>query len=225
MANEVFFPDGFWGDYPGGLGDSPSAPAVSVSVSGTTATITFDGDDGVTNYLFYKAAGESAWTVVGNRAADGDISKSDLSAGVRYTFVGYSWNATGGNSGPSITLDVLIQVSTTSTLDGVLAAEADTFLAAFGEAVTYYPKGGGSRDIIAVVDRNPVAGIDGVPHGNTSKLVVKVKNDSDDGISSSEVETGGDKIKLSVRIGKTASQKRINSIHWHDYGMMYLGVA
>lgn len=225
MANEVMFPDGFFGDYPGGLGDSPSAPAISVSVSDRTATITFDGDAGVTNYLFCKAAGDSAWTVVGNRSGDGDISKSDLSAGVRYTFVGYSWNATGGNSGPSITLDVLIQVSTTSVLDGLLPDQADDVLDAFGEAVTYYPKGGSSRDIVAVVDRNPVAGINGVPHGNTSKFIVLVKNDGSDGISSSEVNNGGDHISFATRIGVTATQKRITAIQWHDVGMMYLEVA
>ncbi len=225
MADEVFYPDGFWGDYPGGIGATPSVPAITSSVSGTTATITFDGDAGVTNYLFYKAAGASAWTVAGNRAADGDITVAGLSAGVRYTFVGYSYNATGGNSAPSISLDVLIQVSTTSVLDGLLADQADVFLAEFGEAVTYYPKGGSSRDINAVVDRNPVAGINGVPHGNASQVIVKVKNDSDDGISSSEVNVGGDHIKFAVRIGKTATQKRITGIPWEDVGMMYLEVA
>lgn len=225
MGDEVFFPDGYFGDYPGGIGDTPSAPVITVSVAGTTATITFDGDAGVTNYLFYKAAGASSWTVGGNRAGDGDIAVAGLSAGVRYTFVGYSWNATGGNSGPSITLDVLIQVSTTSALDGLLTSQADSQLAEFGEAVTYYPKGGGSRNIVAIVDRNPVSGIAGSPHGNTPKFLVLVKNDSDAGVSSSEVNTGGDKISLSALIGKTAQQRRIAAIQWHDVGMMYLEVA
>ena len=226
MVNEVMFPDGFFGDYPGGLADAPSVPVITSSVSGTTATITFDGDAGVTNYLFYKAAGASAWTVAGNRAGDGDIAVAGLSAGVRYTFVGYSYNATGGNSAPSITLDVLIQVSTTSVLDGLLADEADTFLANFGEPVTYHPKGGSTRDIIAIIDRNPVASITGLPHGNTSRTLVIVKNDSDDGISSSEVNAGGgDKIALSVRIGQAKQQRGIRSVVWNDVGMMHLEVA
>jgi len=225
MANEVFFPDGFWGDYPGGLADAPSAPTVSASVSGTTATITFDGDTGATNYLFYKAAGASAWTVGGERSGDGDIAVAGLSAGVRYTFVGYSYNATGGNSGPSITLDVLIQVSTTSVIDGLLADQADVFLANFGEAVTYYPKGGSSRDIVAIVDRNPVSGLAGSPHGNTRRFLLIVKNAAADGISSSEVNTGGDKVELSGRIGETAIQSRIRAVPWHDHGMMHLEVA
>lgn len=225
MANEVFFPDGFFGDYPGGLADAPSVPVITSSVSGTTATITFDGDAGVTNYLFYKAAGASSWTVAGNRAADGDIAVAGLSTGVRYTFVGYSYNATGGNSAPSISLDVLIQVSTTSALDAVLADQADAELAAFGEPVTYYPKGGSSRDIIAIVDRLPPGGISGSPHGNTFKFLVVVKNDSDDGISSSEINLGGDKISLPKRIGLTAAQRKIDVVQWQDVGMMYLEVA
>ncbi len=225
MANEVFFPDGFFGDYPGGIGDTPSVPVITASVSGTTATITFDGDAGATNYLLYKASGATAWTSGGNRPGDGDIAVPDLSAGVRYTFVGYSFNATGGNSGPSLTIDVLIQVSTTSVLDGVLADQADIFLARFGESITYYPKGGSSRDIVGIVDRNPVSGVNGVPHGNTPKFVISVKNASTDGISSSEVNAGQDKIRFGNRIGRTAIQRRIQAVQWHDHGMMYLGVA
>ncbi len=224
MANEIFFPDGFFGEAPGGIGDTPSAPTITASVSGTTATITFVGDAGVTNYLFYKKAGASAWTSGGNRAGDGDIAVAGLSTGVRYTFIGYSWNATGGNSAPSPSVDVLIQVSTTSVMDGLLASQAGIFLAKFGEAITYYPAGGGSRSIVGIVDRNPVSGVNGVPHGNTPKFVISVKNASADGISSSEIDTT-DKIGFSGRIGRTAIQRRIQGIQWHDHGMLYLEVA
>ena len=209
---------------PGGAGAAPSAPTLSVSVSDTTATATINGDDGVTNWLYYKVSTATEWST-DSRSGDGNITVASLVAGVRYTFIAISRSAGGVYSVPSITQDVTIQVSTTSVLDGLLPGQADTELAAFGEPVTYYPKGGSSRDITAIVDRNPVAGINGVPHGNTAKLIVLVKNDSDDGISSSEVEIGGDKISLSVRIGKTATQKRITAIQSHDVGMMYLEVA
>ncbi len=209
---------------PGGAGDAPSAPTLSVSVSGATATATIDGDSGVTNWLYYKVSTATDWST-DSRSGDGNITVASLVAGVRYTFIAISQSAGGVYSLPSISVDVTVAVSTTSALDGVLADQADDTLAAFGEAVTYYPKGGSSRDIVAVVDRNPVAGINGVPHGNTAKLIVRVKNDSDDGISSSEIEIGGDKINLSVRIGKTATKKRITAIQWHDVGMMYLEVA
>ncbi len=208
----------------GAGGVAPSVPTLSVSVSGTTATATIDGDAGVTNWLYYKVSTATEWST-DSRSGDGNIAVSSLTAGVRYTFIAISQSAAGVYSLPSIPVNVTVGVSTTSVLDGILADEADTFLAAFGEAVTYYPKGGSSRDIIAVVDRNPVAGINGVPHGNTSKQLVRVKNDSDDGISSSEINVGGDHIKFAVRIGKTATQKRITGIQWEDVGMMYLEVA
>ena len=207
----------------GAGGDSPSMPTLSVSVSGTTATATIDGDSGVTNWLYYKAANDTEWTT-DSRAGDGTIVVAGLSTGVRYIFVAVSESAA-GFSDPSIPVDVLIQTTTTSVQAGLLAADADWFLTYFGEPVTYHPKGGGTRDIIAVVDRNPVASITGLPHGNTPRMLVVVKNDSDDGISSSEVNTGGDKVNLSVRIGDTAQQRRINSIVWNDIGMMHLEVA
>lgn len=221
MAGEVFFPDGFWGE---AAADAPTTPTLSVSVSGTTATATIDGDAGVTNFLVYKAAGETSWSAGGSRSGDGDIAVADLIAGVRYVFIAYSLSS-GTYSTPSVAYEVLIQVSTTGAQDALLANEASMFLAQFGESVTYYPKGGGSRDIVAVVDRNPVSGLNGMPHGNSPKFVISVKNSADDGISSSEINDGGDKIGFSVRIGEAATQRRVQSIQWHDVGMLYLAVA
>ena len=209
----------------GAGGVEPSVPTLSVSVSGTTATATIDGDAGVTNWLYYKVSTATEWST-DSRAGDGVITVSSLTTGVRYTFIAISQSAAGVYSLLSIPVDVTVGVSTTSVLDGLLADEADTFLAAFGEAVTYYPKGGGSRGITAIVDRNPVSGVNGVPHGNTSKFVISVKNAAADGISSSEVNIGGgDKIGFSNRIGRAAIQRRIQTVNWQDAGMMYLGVA
>ena len=209
----------------GAGGVAPSTPTLSVSVSGTTATATIDGDSGVTNWLYYKPANDTEWTT-DSRAGDGDIAVAGLVAGVRYTFVAISQSAAGVFSTPSIPVDVLIQTTTTSVQNGLLAGEADTFLANFGEPVTYHPKGGSTRDIIAIVDRDPVASITGLPHGNSPRMLVIVKNDADDGISSSEVNAGGnDKIALSVRIGQAAVQRGIRSVVWNDVGMMHLEVA
>ncbi len=224
MANEVHFPDGFFGDYPGGAGAAPGTPTLTLSVSGTTVTATIDGDAGVTNYLVYKVASDSAWTAGGDRVGDGDLVVAGLSTGVRYSFVAFSLNGT-IYSPPSLVQEVLIETSTISAQDAMLAVAADQLLSQFGEAVTYYPKGGGTRDIVGVVDRNPVGAITGSPHGNTPRMMVIVKNDASDGISSSEVNTGGDKINLDVRIGESEQQRRITSLVWHDYGMMHLEVA
>lgn len=207
----------------GAGGDSPSMPTLSVSVSGTTATATIDGDSGVTNWLYYAAENDAEWTT-DSRAGDGTIVVADLVVGVRYTFVAVSESAA-GFSDPSLPVDVLIQTTTTSVQNGLLSGEAETFLANFGEPVTYHPKGGSTRDIIAIIDRNPVASIRGLPHGNTERALIIVKNDADDGISSSEVNTGGDKIAYNVRIGQTEQQRGIRSIVWNDVGMMHLEVA
>ncbi len=207
----------------GAGGDSPSMPTLSVSVSDTTATATIDGDSGVTNWLYYKAANDTEWTT-DSRAGDGTIVVAGLSTGVRYTFVAVSESAA-GFSDPSIPVDVLIQPTTTSVQNGLLAGEADIFLANFGEPVTYHPKSGSTRDIIAIVDRLPPGGVEGIPRSNTFKFFILVKNDSDGGISSSEINIGGDKISLPKRIGQTAAQRKINVAQWQDYGMMYLEVA
>ncbi len=209
----------------GAGGAAPSTPTLSISVSGTTVTATINGDDGVTNWLYYAAENDADWTT-DSRVGDGDIVVAGLATGVRYTFIATSQSVAGVFSvEPSISVDVLIQTTTTSVQNGLLSGEADTFLANFGEPVTYHPKGGSTRGIIAIVDRNPVASITGLPHGNTPKMLIIVKNDADDGISSSEVNAGGDKIALSVRIGETAQQRRITSVVWNDIGMMHLEVA
>lgn len=208
----------------GAGGVAPSTPTLSVVVSGTTATATINGDDGVTNWLYYAADSDTEWSTK-SRAGDGTIEVADLVVGVRYTFVATSQITAGVFSEPSIPVDVLIQTTTTSVQNGLLSGEADTFLANFGEPVTYHPKGGSTRDIVAIVDRNPVASITGLPHGNTPRMLLIVKNSADDGISSSEVNTGGDKIALDVRIGQADQQRRITSVVWNDVGMMHLEVA
>lgn len=208
----------------GAGGVAPSTPTLSVTVSGTTATATIDGDAGVTNWLYYAADSDTEWTT-DSRAGDGTIVVADLVVGVRYTFIAISQSAAGVFSEPSIPVDVLIQPTTTSVQNGLLSDEADTFLASFGEPITYHPKGGSTRDIIAIVDRNPVASITGLSHGNTPRLLIIVKNAATDGISSSEVNTGGDEVALDVRIGESETRKRITSVVWHDYGMMHLEVA
>ena len=96
------------------------------------------------------------------------------------------------------------------------------FLAVFGETVTYWLASGGSRSITAVVDRERPADLDGAPHGSAPLLVIEVANDSTTGISSDEVDTGGDKIEVAVRIGESAQKRLIKKIISQDAGMMRL---
>lgn len=223
MAGEHHFFDGFFGEAVAGA-DTLTAPTLTIVVSGTTATATINGDAGVTNVLNWKIAGESAWTT-DSRSGDGDIVVSSLNTGVRYTFIAYSIDADEA-SPPSLSVDVLIEVSTTGVLNSILATQADNFIEQCGsETIAYQPKGGGSRSISAIIDRNPVSGVPGSPHGRSPKFLIFVKNSTSTGISSAEVNTGGDKISFEPRIGEAAQSRSIQAVQWHDTGMMYLEVA
>jgi hypothetical protein len=93
----------------------------------------------------------------------------------------------------------------------------------FAETVTYYPRGGGSRSINAVVSREQIAtfGPDG-GQINLPSFQVHVANSATTGISSSELNMGGDEIELPPRDGKTAVRKQIMQLLIQDHGMLVL---
>jgi hypothetical protein len=51
---------------------------------------------------------------------------------------------------------------------------------------------------------------------------VRVANNSTTGISSEELNTGGDQIKLAVRIGETPTKRSVQLLSEHDPGMLVL---
>ena len=107
----------------------------------------------------------------------------------------------------------------------ILTNTADNVLSTLGEeSVTYLPSGGDSRAITAIVNRSPPAGLDGAPHGHAPLATIVVKNDATDGISSSEINTAKDKLKLPVRIGQSPQARRLTKILSQDAGMMKLEV-
>ena len=110
----------------------------------------------------------------------------------------------------------------TSKFDQELIDSAAHLVDTCGESVTYYPKAGGSRAITAIVNRGQPGGLDGPPHGAAPRLIICVENDSTSGISSDEIDTGGDEVKVAVRIGETAQKRRITKIVTMDAGMMEL---
>lgn len=98
----------------------------------------------------------------------------------------------------------------------------------FAETVTYYPHVGfgqaeSSRSIKAVVIREQVqaSSADG---GDVVVPIfeVHVENDATTGISSSEINTGGDMIELSTRIGGATKKRAIVYLTNHDDGMLTL---
>ncbi len=93
----------------------------------------------------------------------------------------------------------------------------------FAETVTYYPRTGSSRSIKAVVSREQIATFS--PDGgqiNLPSFQVHVANSSTTGISSIELDMGGDAIELPPRDGKAAVRKQIMQLLIQDHGMLVL---
>lgn len=202
----------------------PATPTLSIVADAGIVTATIDGASGVTNYLKYKSGSQTSWQDGGSREGDGDLVVSGLADDVAYIFVAYSQNAGGVVSPPSIAAIVTFTETAANQTDQMLIDTANDFLTEFGEPIKYLPAGGGSRDITAIVDREPPAELEGMPGVHASRLVISTANDSTKGISSSEINIGKDKAELTVRINETAVEKLITKIISQDAGMMKLEV-
>jgi len=203
---------------------APSAPTLSCAAGTASVTATIDGDAGVTNYLVYKKPADTDWTAGGNRSGDGDITVSSLENDIPYVFVAYSKSAEGAYSVPSAPVQVTLSASVENDFDSELIDTAADFLTMFAESITYIPRGGDQRQITGIIDREGAAGLPGAPAGNAPLCMITVANDSSSGISSSEIDKGGDKIKYSLRKGETAQERKIVKIISQDAGMMTLEV-
>lgn len=72
----------------------------------------------------------------------------------------------------------------------------------FGETVTYYANGeGDGRPVQGIVTRNPQEIIAETGDITSQAIIVRVQNAKCDGISSEEINTGGDEIGLNLRAG------------------------
>lgn len=97
----------------------------------------------------------------------------------------------------------------------------------FAETVTYYPHRFHTaavrepRSIKAVVIRNQVS-VFNPDEQILTEFEVHVANDSTTGISSDELDTGGDQIELQPRVGETARKVSIQYLNEHDSGMLVL---
>lgn len=88
------------------------------------------------------------------------------------------------------------------------------------ERVTYIPRSGSRRQIKVVVSRPGDENLPGVENGGSPHFEILVKNDSVKGISSSEINTGGDKIEIAMRVAESPKSVRITSIINEDAGFM-----
>jgi hypothetical protein len=116
-----------------------------------------------------------------------------------------------------------------SLADRIVADAASVFLNSdhFAETVTYYPHRfhtaavRAPRSIKAVVTRNQVS-VFNPDEQVLTEFEVRVANDSTTGISSAELDTGGDQIELATRIGETPVKKSVQYLTEHDEGMLVL---
>lgn len=93
----------------------------------------------------------------------------------------------------------------------------------FAETVTYMPRSGALRSIVAVVMREEITLIaeDG-GQANAPVWRVHVHNSETTGISSTELNMGGDKISFSPRDGQQPIAKVIQRLLLQDHGMLVL---
>jgi len=113
------------------------------------------------------------------------------------------------------------------TLHDVIESDATTVFCNtddFAEIVTYWPRGSATgRTINAVVMREQIAAFDADGgQVNLPSFEVHVANDSTNGISSTELNTGGDEIAFPPRDGKTAVRKSVLQLITQDHGMLVL---
>ncbi len=114
-----------------------------------------------------------------------------------------------------------------SEFDDELIATGPEFLTVFGEAVKYLPHPpppppDNERDIVMIIQRGSPDDLDGAPHGHAPLLTGWCLNNNVTGIAMSEIDTGGDQVKVAVRTGKTAQDLRITRVLQEDAGMLKL---
>lgn len=116
-----------------------------------------------------------------------------------------------------------------SLAERIIADAGTVFLNSdhFAELVTYYPHrfhtdaARQPREIKAVVTRNQVS-VFTPDEQIMTEFEVRVANNVLTGITSAELDTGGDKISLAVRIGDTPERRSIQHLTEHDEGMLVL---
>ena len=91
----------------------------------------------------------------------------------------------------------------------------------FGEEVTYYPRGGGKpRKIMAKVYRSPMAIIEETGEVPSQEFMVMVKSSTCDGISSTEIDTGGDELEVALRVDAPPQRRSIARVVTDHNGLV-----
>ena len=90
------------------------------------------------------------------------------------------------------------------------------------EWVDYIPATGSRRKIRAVITRLEAEPMPDVEGGSFPGFEVLVENDGTNGITSLEIDTGGDKIEIAKKVNRPPAVLRLTEIINHDAGMMLL---
>ena len=112
------------------------------------------------------------------------------------------------------------------TLRDLITTDAATVfcnVSDFAEAIVYQPRVGSQRSINAVVAREQITAL--TEDGGQVVLPVwqiHVANDVLLGVSSTELNLGGDKFSFPPRDGQTAVSKTITQLLIQDHGMLVL---
>ena len=114
---------------------TPTEPTLISVISqgdGDSVIATMTGDTGVTNLLYYRTLGDTAWTVGESRSGDGTITQTGLTGNTSYDFIVVSQSG-GCLSLPSrlITVNLATNLAVESDLD------FDAMLLEWGVATTY----------------------------------------------------------------------------------------
>ena len=98
-------------------------------------------------------------------------------------------------------------------------------LTQFGESITYLPATGGSREIQAIVERDPPAIFDAAGNAVLPLATVRVYNSCRSGVASDEVDTGSDEFEFPLKIGETLPKRfSIMQMMSQDSGVTVLAV-
>lgn len=89
----------------------------------------------------------------------------------------------------------------------------------FGETIFYYSGGTGSpREIMGIVERDvQVITDESIPALAT---FITVKNDATLGITSTEIDTGRDKVSIPLRVGEAAQVRQVTRVDSTENGLV-----
>jgi hypothetical protein len=92
----------------------------------------------------------------------------------------------------------------------------------FAETAVYYPLTGGERNVSVVVERQQIQVLPEDGDNNTPVFLVHVANNATTGITSEQLNIGGDRLAFADRVGDVIRERTILRLLNHDEGMLEL---